>query len=202
MAIKFEDIPQPWQSVTLAALPVLCAGLVFWFFVYPLTDTSAALSRQVKALHQQNQRNMALAAQRATLQGEIASAQKELDDLRSIVPDDPATSSFVKMVHDTASAAGIHLRTFVAQGAVARNFYTELPYKMRLDGAYYNLVDFFSRLADAPRISNVSGLSMGPPAGGGMGAYQVAKNETVGINAVLTTFYNSPQAPAPAPKRK
>lgn len=202
MAIKFEDIPQPWQNVSLAALPVLLAGLVFWFFIYPLTDTSSALSKQVKALHEQNQRNMVLATQRAKLQQEITIAQKELDDLRSIVPDDPATSSFVKMVYDAASTAGIHLRTFVAQGAVARNFYTELPYKMRLDGTYYNLENFFSRLATASRISNVSGLTMGPPGGGGLGAYQVAKSETVGVNAILTTFYNSPQAPAPAPKRK
>jgi Tfp pilus assembly protein PilO len=86
---------------------------------------------------------------------------------------------------------------------VAKDYYMEMPFSMRLDGTYYSLLKFFDRLANEQRIMSVSGLSLGSPEGGGMGAYKVSASETVGANCVLTTYYNKPLAAAmPAPKKR
>jgi Tfp pilus assembly protein PilO len=68
--------------------------------------------------------------------------------------------------------------------------YTEMPFNLRLDGTYYGLLEFFDRLAREQRIVSVSGLSLGAPEGGGLGAFKVQAGETVGANCVLTTYFS------------
>jgi Tfp pilus assembly protein PilO len=83
-----------------------------------------------------------------------------------------------------------------------KDYYVETPYTVRLDGSYYDLLNFFDRIAHEQRIMSVSGLSLGNPQGGGMGDYKVGTDETVGANCVLTTYFNKPMGVPVPPKKK
>ncbi|HUY13120.1 MAG TPA: type 4a pilus biogenesis protein PilO [Terriglobia bacterium] len=202
MAKGFSDLPEQYQLGILIAVPVVLAAVVFYVLVSPLSAQKTTLQEQVETLRQQNQANLILEKRRAAFLKQIAEAQVHLKQLQAIVPDEPATDQFIRMVHDTAAAAHVHLRDFTAQNTVPRNYYTDEPFKLRLDGTYYDMLDFFGRLATAPRIVNVSSLSMGAPGGGGS-SYKVLPGETLGVDCIITTFYSSgPLAPPPAKKRK
>lgn len=88
----------------------------------------------------------------------------------------------------------------MAQPLAVRELYTEVPFKLRLDGTYYAMLDFFDRLSHAPRIVSVAGLELGSPAHGGLGSYTVSPAETVGVNCVLTAYVDH-AAPAPGSKK-
>ncbi|MGH9326504.1 MAG: type 4a pilus biogenesis protein PilO [Terriglobia bacterium] len=199
---KFSDLPPGQQGLILAALPVILAAVVFYDMVSPISRKATALKAQLTTLEAQNVRGKLLEAQRANLMRHIADANKELDTLRQIVPDQAADDQFIRMVSDDAAESQVHLRSVTTEPPVRQQFFTAMPFRVRMDGTYYGMLAFFSRLAGSPRIVNVSGLTLGAPASGGEGAYRIAPDETVGADCVLTTFYNSPPLPPPPPPRR
>jgi len=202
MPKSFSDLPPVVQVVALGGAALVLAGAAFWYSVLPLSDQRDKLEKQVHDLHAQNLKNLAYEQERSEYLNRIAQLEKQLETLRSIVPDEQAAEQFVKMVAGDAVATGTNMRTFIAQSLVRRDFYTEMPFVVRLDGTFFNLLAFFDRLSREQRIVSVTGLAVGPPAGGGMGAYVVNPNETVGANCVVTTYFHSARAEAPAPARK
>lgn len=199
---KFSDLPPMQQGLLLAVLPVVLALVVFYDFVSPIGRKASGLKAQLTTLETQNMRGKMLEAQRADLMRHIADAQKELDTLRQIVPDQPADDQFIRMVSDEAVDSQVHVRSLTSEAPVRQQFFTAMPFHMRMDGTYYGMLAFFARLASSPRIVNVSDLTLGPPGGAGGGSYKIGPEETVGANCVLTTFYNSPPLPPPPPPRR
>jgi type IV pilus assembly protein PilO len=202
MAKSFKELPALVQGVILAAVAVVVAGVVFYLYVWPLSEQRTSLEAKVKVLQAENEKNRAVERERTELLNRVAQLAKQLQTLRSIVPDEPATDQFVKMVYETAAGSTINLRSFVAQPLMSRDFYVEMPFSIRIDGTYYAMLSFFDRLARQQRIVSVTGLTLGPPAGGGQGRYTILPSETVGANCVVTTFFNRPQTAEPPPQPK
>ena len=203
MAKSFNDLPGSIQGLILAAVAAVLAGLLFYFYVWPLNGENDTLQIEVKRLKAENDKNEAFRQQQAEYLNRIKQLESQLETLRSIVPDEQATDEFMRAVFTDGTATGTEIRTFIPGTPVAKENFMEMPFTVRLDGTYYNLLSFFDRLAHEQRIISVSGLSLGTPEGGGMGAYKVSSSETVGANCVLTTYYNTPLSGAPpSPKKK
>jgi len=205
MAKRFSDLPPLLQGLILGLLAVGIAAAVFWFYVLPLSERRDNLDREVKRLKAENDRNEAYRREQTEYLNRIAQLERQLETLRSIVPDEQDTDAFMRSVYEAGVATGANIRTFVAQPLVVRDFYTEMPFNMRIDGTYFSLLNFFDRLSREQRIVSVTGLSLGTPTGGGLGAYTIHPSETVGANFVITTYFNNPQpvaaAPPPPPRR-
>jgi type IV pilus assembly protein PilO len=198
MARKFSDLGTRAQAVILAAVAALIAGFAFWYLVWPLSGKRDALAKQVSDLHAQNVRDRSFEQQHAEYLQRIAEADKQLQVLRTIVPDEPHIDEFVQKVHHAEDGSFVHVRSFAAEPLNPRDLYTEMPFKVRVDGTYYSLVDFFTRLAGGERIVNVTDLVLGPAEGGAAGGtYKVQPGETVGANCVLITYFNRPVGSAP-----
>ena len=198
MAKKFSDLPTVAQALILIVGALFLAGLVFYFYVWPLSGQRDNLKTTVEKLRAENRRNQAFEQERTEYLNRIAQLEKQLETLRSIVPDEPATDEFITAVLDAAKATNVNVRTLVAQPIVVRDFYTEMPFQVRLDATYYTMVDFFARLARAQRIVSVTNIALGMPQGGGMGAYTISPGETVGANVVMLTYFNRPEPATPA----
>ena len=202
MAKSFNDLPTPVQGIIFVVVAVALAAGTFWYFVLPLNDKRESLDKQVTKLKAENDKDEAFRQQQTEYLNRIGQLEKQLETLRSIVPDEQATDEFMRAVFSAGTTTGINIRTFIPKGPAVKDYYVEVPYSLRLDGTYYSLLNFFDRLAHEQRIMSVSGLSLGAPSGGGMGAYTVPTSETVGANCTLTTYYNKPLAEALPPKKK
>jgi len=203
MAKTFNDLPTPVQGAIFVVVAVALAAVTFWYYVLPLNDQRTRLEKDVTKLKAENDRNEAFRQQQTEYLNRIAQLEKQLETLRSIVPDEQATDDFMKSVFGEGASANVSIRTFIPKPQVARDFYVEMPFSLRLDGTYYGLVNFFDRLAHQQRIISVAGLSLGAPEGGGLGNYTVYPSETVGANCLLTTYFNKAlSAPAPPPKKR
>ncbi len=203
MAKSFNDLPASIQGAVLVAVALVLAGGTFWFFALPLNDQRDALQKEVAKLKADNDKNEAFRQQQTEYLNRIKQLESQLETLRSIVPDEQATDEFMKTVFADGTSTGTQVRTFIPKPPAVKDYYMEIPFTVRLDGTYYSLLSFFDRLAHEQRIMSVSGLTLGSPEGGGMGAYKVSPTETVGANCLLTTYYNKPlTAAAPPPKKK
>lgn len=203
MAKSFRDIPPAGQTLALAVVVLLVVGGLSYFYVYPLFGEKAQKQEQLEALNRENATNEAFRQKLADYEARIKALTQQLANLHSIVPDEPAMDTFMKMIFSDGAGTGVHIRTFVPMPEAPQKYYVEMPVKIRIDGTYWTLVNFFDRLAREQRIVSVTSISLGPPAGGGMGAYQVAPGETVGTDCVMATYYNrSESAAAPGPPKK
>ncbi|MGD0695045.1 MAG: type 4a pilus biogenesis protein PilO [Terriglobia bacterium] len=203
MAKSFKDFPPAAQAGLIGLVPLIVVGVLSYLYVYPLADQRADLDSQVKKLTAENKINQAFEQKQTEYKNRISQLQTELETLRSIVPDEQATDEFMQMVFRTGTEAGVHVRTFLPQPLVPKDYYVEEPFKVRLDGTYWGLVNYFDRLAHEQRIVSVTDIKLGTPSGGGLGSYEVAPSESVGADCVLVTYFNKlgTQGAAAAPKR-
>ena len=202
MPKSFNDLPAAVQIAIIVLIVVLLGGAVSYFYVLPLKDKRDSLRKEVDRLTAENKLNQIFELERTQYLNRIAQLEKQLDLLRSIVPEEQATDDFMRMVFEDGRATEVNIRTFVPQAMEPKDIYTEMPFNVRLDGTYYGLLGFFARLANEQRIVSVSGLSLGPPEGGGMGAFKLHPGETVGANCLLTTYFSRVSTAAPTTPKK
>ena len=202
MPKNFSDLPAAVQIAIFVLVAALLAGGVFFFYVLPLKEQRDSLRGQVNRLTAENRINQVFELQRKQYLIRIAQLEKQLETLRSIVPEEQATDDFMRTVFEDGRASEVNIRTFIPQALAPKDIYTEVPFNLRLDGTYYGLLAFFERLAHEQRIVSVSGLSLGAPEGGGMGSFKVHGGETVGANCVLTTYFSRGSTTAPPTPKK
>ena len=202
MPKRFNDLPVPVQIAVFVLAALILGGAIFYFYDLPLKETRDNLRIQVETLTAENKRNQSFERERTEYLKRIAQLEKQLEALRSIVPEEQATDDFLRMVFADGRAADVNIRTFIPQALAPKDIYTEMPFSLRLDGTYYELLTFFDRLAHEQRIVSVSGLSLGAPEGGGMGAFKIHPGETVGANCLLTTYFSRVSTAAPPTPKK
>src|SRR5215467_10539725 len=98
MAKSINDLPAPVQGAILAAIAIVAAGAVYWYFVLPLSDRRDSLRKEVSQLKAENDRNEAFRQQQTEYLNRIKQLEGQLETLRSIVPDEQATDAFIRTV--------------------------------------------------------------------------------------------------------
>ena len=84
------------------------------------------------------------------LAGEITDASEE------------SVADLLVDVSQTGLAAGLEFELFQPQGEVPKDFYAELPIKIRVIGGYHEFGEFVSGLAALPRIVTIHDVQIKP----------------------------------------
>ena len=205
----FREMPVVVQLLLAVIIAAVIGGGVWYVWVKPVNDDND--QKQI-TLDQKKADNETLRRYERDLPGlerEIASLQQQLEIQRTIVPDEKEAPGFMHLMQDTAASAGIEIRRYTAKPVLTREFYSEVPYDIDIDGSYYAVVNFFERVAKLQRIINIGNLQMATPKRSGeakvKATYSYAPNESVVASCTATTFFNhdsskpGPVAPAPTP---
>jgi type IV pilus assembly protein PilO len=138
------------------------------------------------------------------MERQLANLKQQLEIERRIVPDEKSVDTFIETMDGEAQKAGVELRRYSAQPLSAKEYYTEVPFSMELDGPYYSMLNFFDRVGKLERIVNVSGLLVSttkkPTDAKAKHQYQYAPNESVEATFTATTFFSHDAVPAPGAK--
>jgi type IV pilus assembly protein PilO len=138
----------------------------------------------------------------AEIERQVASLKQQLDIERRIVPDEKEVDTFIKMLDSEALKAGIEVRRYTAKPVSSKEFYSELPFEMELDGPYYSVLNFFDRIGKLERIVNISDLLVAstkkPADAKAKHTYQYAASESIVATCTATTFFSHDDAPAAA----
>jgi type IV pilus assembly protein PilO len=102
-----------------------------------------------------------------------------------------------------AVKAGVELRRYTAMTVGNKDFYSEMPFELELDGPYYSMLNFFDRVSKLERIVNVSNLAIAnvkkPSEARTKHTYSYAPGETVVATCTATTFFSHDMTPGSAP---
>jgi len=186
-------------ALMLGGAALISAAL---FFTYFKSQREANNTAQ-KALDAKVQENRELEPYRTKLteiDRQLASLQQQLEIEKRIVPDEKEVDDFMKMLDAEANKSGVWLRRYTAQPTASKEFYTEVPFDVELDGPYYSMLNFFDHVAKLERIVNVSNLLVAntkkPSEAKAKHTYQYAPGETVVATCVATTFFSHDIQPA------
>src|ERR1700740_725595 len=143
----------------------------------------AQLIREVTQLQVYRQRYSELKSQMDAL-------NKQLDTLKTIVPEEKETDEFIRLVQGAAAASNVQVRRLTSQAVVTKEYHYEMPFEVQADGPYFNILDFFSRLSRLSRIINVGDLQFSDVTKGG--GYVLRPGTTVTGIFTATTYSTKP----------
>src|SRR3989440_12903828 len=126
-------------GVVVAGAALLTVALYFTMFKSQREANEVAQ----QALDSKMRENAELEAYRpklAEIERQLASLKQQLEIERRIVPDEKEVDGFIRMMESEAQRAGIEIRRYTAKGLTAKDFYTEVPFELELDGPFYSVL--------------------------------------------------------------
>jgi type IV pilus assembly protein PilO len=205
MAISFREYPWYLQALVFFALALVLIGAGEYIPMSPVASMrnslqqnhtkDSDLTRQVAALQVYERRN-------SEFKFEMAALEKQLETLKTIVPEDKEVDEFIRLVQGAAAASGVQIRRLTANAVVARDYHYELPFEIEVDGPYFNIEDFFIRLSRLSRIINVGDLAFVNVPDAKAAKFPLRPGTTVTGKCIITTFFSKPGESTPAPGEK
>jgi type IV pilus assembly protein PilO len=205
MAISFREYPWYLQALIFFALALVIFGAGEYLPMSPVSSMRSTLdanyakdsdlNRQVSELQVYERRN-------AEFKVEMVALEKQLDTLKTIVPEEKEVDEFMRLLQEAAAASGVQIRSLTAQAVVPRDYHYELPFQISVDGPYFSIEDFFARLSRLSRIINVGDLTFTNVPDPAKAKYPERPGTTVEGKCMVTTFFSKPMDSAPGPGAK
>ncbi|HTP70445.1 MAG TPA: type 4a pilus biogenesis protein PilO [Dongiaceae bacterium] len=195
MANPFRDMSVIMQGLVALAIAVILvlAGLYVPFS--PVAQERSAYDQAVQQRAKLNQEVQQLSVYKqryGELKQQMDALNKQLDTLKTIVPEEKEVDEFIRQIQGAASASNVSLRRLTAMPIAPKEYHYEMPFSVQADGPYFNLLDFFSRLSRLSRIINVGDLEFADPVSAKGAKYPIRPGETVSGEFTVTTFFTKP----------
>ena len=191
-------------GLTLGAAVSLTVALYFTYFKSQRNNNISAQAA-LDAKLQENSQLEPYISKLAEMDRQVASLQQQLEIEKRIVPDEKEVPNFMQMLDAEAVKSGVYLRRYTTQPVSTKEFYSEVPFEVELDGPYYSMLNFFDHVAKLERIVNVGNLQVAnlkkASDAKAKHTYQYASNESVVATCLATTFFSHDIAPAATPAK-
>lgn len=202
---KFNELP----FIARFAIFAVVGAAVFagaWYGPVPGFDAMRAANdastAKLKVLQADNARMRPYESQLKEIELQIESLQRQMDRQKQIVPDQKTADQFMRDLQQNAQQSGVEIRSYIAKPVAQKQYYSEVPFDLELDGPYFSMLNFFERVGTSERIINVDNLRMS-----GIGSkaqssvkrkYDYAPGETVTVACTAKTFFSAQNATKPA----
>jgi len=170
---------KPWWVALIVGL-VLGGGAIWASDRYLFKNIKLEIQSQqtqLADLQQKVREGKAAEARLPQFREEAQRLEAELQRLLRILPTAKQTDELIKKIK-SLTERGNHRFVVFQPGAFAKkDFYTEWPIGVTVEGGYHELAMFFDRLSRFSRIINVDALQIGVPSR--RGAYTISSNFTM-----------------------
>jgi Tfp pilus assembly protein PilO len=158
--LNLDNKPWYWAAVVGA---VVAGGLVFaceqyWF--KGIREDITNRTNELEVLKQKVREGKVAEGRLPQFREEAERLETELQRLLRILPTAKQTDEIIKKVKSLTERGNFRFTTFQPQAFVKKDFYTEWPISVQLDGGYHDLALFFDRLSRFSRIVNIESLKV------------------------------------------
>jgi len=145
--------PLPVLAGAVAVAFLVVAGVLIYLFVWneqrPRLQQFAA---EEQTLKQEFRDKHAKAVNLEVYKQQLKDIERSFGALLRQLPGKTEVPSLLVDISQTGLAAGLQEKLFQPQPEVKKDFYAELPIKIRLSGSYHQFGEFVSGIAALPRI--------------------------------------------------
>jgi type IV pilus assembly protein PilO len=162
MAIELKLEERKWYVALAigAALAVVLAGTVQYLWFSNINDDIKKKRGELDGLNQEIQKGRAAERKLSQFREEVKRLELELGKLLLILPSQRNTEELIKRVEALARQGDFGLKKFTPGEFIRKDFYSEWPIDIQVDGTYHNLALFFDRMSRFSRIINVEELKI------------------------------------------
>ena len=200
---KFNELPFVIRAVVMLVVgAAIFAGA--WYGPVPglaaMRAANDASRDKLKALQADNASLRPYEGQLKQLELQIDSLERQMERQKEIVPDEKSADQFIRDMQSDAQSAGVEIRDFLAKPVTQKQYYSEIPFDLEIDGPYFAVLNFFEKVGTMERIVNIDNLRVS-----GIGTkaqsvvkrrYDYAPGETIVVACTAKTFFNAGTAPA------
>ena len=151
---------KPWYMAAL--LGAALAAIVYWgghtWLIKPKKQRIERLETRLVELQSRIQEGRAAKQQLPRFREEVRRLEAELDQLLQILPARRNTPELLRRIRALTEQGNFNLQKFTPGGYLERDFYSEWPITINLEGSYHNLALLFDRVSRFSRVINIEDL--------------------------------------------
>ncbi len=155
--------PLPIRVGAVAVLFVAVVAIGIYMFVIkeevPRLERAQAEEVDLRTQFEDRQRK---AANFDAYRAQLAEIERDFGAMLRQLPGQTEVPSLLVDISQTGLGAGLEERLFQPTGEIQKDFYAELPIKLRYAGSYHELGNFVSGIAALPRIVTLHDISIRP----------------------------------------
>ena len=155
--------PLPFRVAAVAIAFVAVVAIGVYYFVWlddkPVLDREKRKETELKAAFEDRQRK---AANFDAYRTQLAEIERDFGAMLRQLPGKTEVPSLLVDISQTGLGAGLEEKLFQPTGEVQKDFYAELPIKLRYTGSYHELGKFVSGIAALPRIVTLHDIDIKP----------------------------------------
>ena len=155
--------PLPIRAGAVAILFAAAVAIGIWMLVINQEMPGLrAAERQEVDLRAQFEDRQRKAANFDAYRAQLAEIERDFGAMLRQLPGKTEVPSLLVDISQTGLGAGLEEQTFTPTGEIQKDFYAELPIKLRYTGSYHELGNFVSGIAALPRIVTLHDISIKP----------------------------------------
>jgi len=191
---KLSEMPSLKQWGILIFAAVLVTVGLFYTVFKAKQEANAQVQQKLSVKLRENAELESYRPKLKDMERQVANLKQQLEIERRIVPDEKEVDNFIKMLDAEAVKTGIEIRRYTARPVTTREYYSEVPFEVELDGPYYSVLSFFDHVGKLERIVNISDLLIAttkkPAEAKAKHAYQYGPNESIVATCQASTFFS------------
>jgi type IV pilus assembly protein PilO len=156
--LKLDERPWYYALGWGLGIGIILAGAVHYAWFRGLNAQIKTKRADLESLHQEIQKGLAAERKLPQFREEVRRLELELSKLLQVLPSKRNTEELIKRIETLTRQGDFTLKKFTPGEFVAKEFYSEWPIDIQLDGTYHNLALFFDRMSRFSRIINVEDL--------------------------------------------
>jgi len=155
--------PLPIRAGAVAIVFAAAVAMGIWILVINQEMPGLrAAERQEVDLRTQFEDRQRKAANFDAYRAQLAEIERDFGAMLRQLPGKTEVPSLLVDISQTGLGAGLEEQTFTPMGEIQKDFYAELPIKLRYTGSYHELGNFVSGIAALPRIVTLHDISIRP----------------------------------------
>jgi type IV pilus assembly protein PilO len=155
--------PFLFRALVIGAIFIAVTGLAAWQVVWKVQRPELLQAEQKEIdLRKTFEQKQAKAANFEQYKQQLAEMERTFGAMLRQLPGKTEVPNLLVDISQTGLAAGLEEKLFQPSNEIRRDFYAELPIRIRLTGSYHELGNFVSGIAALPRIVTLHNVDIRP----------------------------------------
>ncbi len=154
--------PLPIKIATIVLVSVLVAAAGVYYITLDQLNELEQLENKEQELRKTYASKQKKAINLPDYREQYKQIKASLSEMIKQMPTKAEVANLLIDISQTGLASGLEFRLFQPSGVIRKDFYSELPIKIKVIGEYQELGLFVSGLASLPRIVTVHNIDISP----------------------------------------
>ena len=182
------DWPIVIKAIVVALLCIAVAFAVYYFHTSKQLDALDLVEQEEQELRATFEEKQQKATNLDAYKQQLEEMRESFGAMLRQLPDRTEVAALLVDVSQTGLAAGLEFELFKPADDANREFYAELPIRMKVLGRYHEFGRFISGLAALPRIVTIHDVEIQPTRGGRRGRSVLDAGERLSLSATVKTY--------------